>query len=61
MTDPDPAALEAAVVRALEEAGQAGLCLEGRIEMAAAEARRLRPGWPADEALALVREVAGLR
>lgn len=61
MTDPDPAALEAAILRALEEAGLAGLCLEGRIEVAAAEVRRLRPDWPPDEALALVREVAGLR
>lgn len=61
MTDSDPAALEAAVLRALEEAGLAGLCLEGRIEIAAAEVRRLRPDWPLEEALDLVREVAGLR
>jgi hypothetical protein len=61
MSENGPAALEAAVLRALEEAGLAGLCLEGRIEVAAAEVRRLRPDWPAEDALALVREVAGIR
>lgn len=37
----------------MEEAGQLGLCLEGRIEIGAAEARRLRPDLSPGAALVL--------
>jgi hypothetical protein len=50
----DPVAAKA-VLRAVEQAGVAGLCLEGRIEIGVQEARRHRPELDDEALLALVR------
>lgn len=50
----DPIVAEA-VLRAAEQAGVAGLCLEGRIEIGVQEARRHCPELDDEALLALVR------
>lgn len=44
-----------AVLRAVEQAGMAGLCVEGRIEIGVQEARRHCPELDDEALLALVR------
>jgi hypothetical protein len=50
----DPIAAEA-VLRAVEQAGVAGLCLEGRIEIGVQEARRHCPDLDDEALVVLVR------
>ena len=57
MRDPSRDRVTARVVEALEQAAMAGLCREGRIEIAAGAVRALRPDLGPEEALALATAV----
>lgn len=52
--------LERIVHEAMEDAAMHGLCLEGRIEMAANKVRHYRPDWTVEAAFSFVTDVIGL-